>query len=430
MARNAKPVDLPQNIDPAKLSKQQQQIYELARNGKTQKEIAEELKTDTDVVKKQLRRIRNLGNKSDDTSAAQGSSTHNEMEGLSEILEELEGRQEEIVREYLQGYRITKIARDKGVARTTVQTYLKRAKSKAQRPEGLSSKVIVKKLDGPVPEKKIKPLPNPGKWLYKCFVEGLSVEDPEDARDVLKAMAAQGLGGMKAKKPLLDARAKHIHLMAEAGREEKEVFTEEDWLRLRPLYQDVLRQYFQALRSKTWVTNSNGLSMLEGRVRERVKILYPNLRINLIAPGNYEIYAENLAAAALLRTQQIYTAVYGCKVLPKGLKLPNKTAEGEVLGVNPNQGWVRLIDGTYDVDALVFDRWETDLAILKIGDVVEIRDNLAVVRKWNPESKVQRYEVEEDFGAKLVARFLINEPCTINVNGRSYDLRYIFDKGA
>lgn len=419
MAKPAKPVELPE-IDVRILSEQQKRIYELAKAGKTQEEIGKELGISTGSVKKQISRIKNKDDKGADTSAPQDTCVSSKLEGFSEILEELEGRQKEIVREYLEGYSIRKIADKRQITRATVQRHLARAKEKLKKPrENLNGKVIVGKIEGPIPEEKQTNLLSPASLLYRYFTGNLP-EESEEIREIEKALACQGLGGMKTKKTLLNDRARHINVLAKAGRENWRVFTDEELEALRPLYEDVLRQFFTPLRPSTWVTTNKGLSFLEGYIREKVRALYSNLSVKETAPGVFEVEeGQSLSAVGLLRQRQFYTVMYPCKPLPKGLRLPEREGiEGPVLGVNPYNGKIWLADGVYEIESLVFNRYEIPLEMLVAGDVVEIRGQIGVVRKWNRQNKVQRFEVDEELGAMLVNRFLLPGSCAIKPGGK------------
>lgn len=436
MAKPARPVLLPE-LDPTDLSEQQRKIYQLAREGKTQQEIARELGTSYQNVKYQLNRMRNKVSKKGDRKPEGLSLTSEQSEGLSEILEELEGKTGEVAREYFsEGFSIRQIAQKHRISTSTVKTYLRRTKKR--KAESLNGPVKTMKLEEIPAYPAAKTIPDPGSWLFKIFVSG----EIEDHREALIALASQGLGGMRAKRPLLTARAKIIHQLAIAGRGQgadgPKILADDGQHPARLLYNDILRNYFRPIAPGRYTPkeNTSGFEYLGRAITERLRILFPHIKINLVTRNGVlpKFKIENpepLQAIAFVRSSPVtkMDQIFKARPLPKELRpsRKEKEAEGVVTAVNPNEGWIRIEKDQYDITSVAVGGNEIlDIGILRQGDRVEIREEVVVVKKWNSQQgKVSSLILNEKDVVYLVGGYFIQSDCLIEYNDKTYELRAI-----
>lgn len=436
MAKLARPVLLPE-LDTKDLSEQQKKIYQLAKEGKTQREIARELGTSYDNVRRQLGKIRNNVTKTGDRKPEGLSLTLEQSEGLSEILEELEGKTGEVAREYFSGgFSVKQIAQKHHISTSTVKTYLRRAKKR--KPASLNGPVKTMKLEEIPTYPTAKTLPAPSSWLFKIFVAG----EAEDNREAMMALATQGLGGMRAKKLLLTARARIIHQLAIAGRSQwadgPRILADDGQHPARLLYSDILRNYFRPIAPGRYTPKDNvsAFEFLGRAITERLKTLFPHMKIHLLDRGGvlpkFKIEsAEPLQAIAFIRTSPVTKTdqIFKARPFPKESRpgREKREAEGILTAVNPNEGWVRIEDEQYNITSVAVGGIEVlDMGILRRGDKVEIRGTTVIVKRWNAQQgKVNSLVIDEKDIIYLIGGYFIQSDCLIEYNDKTYELRSI-----
>lgn len=407
-------------VEPEGLTRQQREIWRLAREGKVVKEIAASLKTSEDTIYKQLRQI--IGRKSVNKKTL---AVKRVLETLSNNIPPDLSKQETVELLTRTGHFSARaVAEHIGSTPGAVRVMKLRAKAAQERP----GRVITRQASAEELKRKAETgagdvsfLPS---LLYRAYVDAAD-RAPAEIRETQRLLAALGAGGAAIREIAFRDRKMHLNALIAQERRLLKAVDSGDLV----LVADIVEEEFIRLEERTF----------KPRRRTSWKIFMTALRqrFEAVSAGRLEVagceerWREGLPLYRVCTTAEIIAAVRrtaaGTKAAAADMIWPAGRAElrGRVLAVDPARGTVRLEVEAGEIEEMTVaglvarvgeEKYAVgDIAMLEKGDPVVVRTGGWVCLDNAKDFRVVRIEGERL--ARLAAWCLIREPCWVELIG-------------